>query len=301
MNTCMFDQITIIGMGLLGGSIGIGCLQKGLAKKIVAVVRRKSAVDEVMEKKAAHEVTLDIHDAVRRAGLVIFAVPISAIAPLAKTIADDIAAGCIVTDVASVKGSVVADMETILGQRCRVVGSHPMAGSEKSGIATADPAILTGNVCVITPTENTDEKASKQVAQLWETLCMNVRYLSPKQHDENVALISHLPHAAAFALMNAINHNSHNPHEVIDLAGPGFRDVTRIAASSPELWTEICLANKAAVLRAVKTYRQELKSLVEALEKENADDLCRVFAEAKKLKDASNEDISREDTKPQRK
>jgi len=285
----MFDQITIIGMGLLGGSIGIGCMQKGLARKVIGAVRRESAIDEVMAKTAAHEATLDICEAVRTADLVIFAVPIPAIAPLAKTIAAAIAANSIVTDVASVKSCVVNRMEAIFGKRCRVVGAHPMAGSEKRSIAIADPAIFLNNVCIITPTEKTDKEAINRVSGLWEALGMSVKYVSPEQHDQCVALVSHLPHVAAFTLINTIKRSSHNPHQVIDFAGPGFRDATRIAASSPELWTEICLANKETLLGVVKAYQQELKSFIKTFEKGKTDELCRIFAEAKALKEASNE------------
>ena len=248
----MLNQITIIGMGLLGGSIGIGCVQKRLAKKVVAVVRRETALDEVRAKNAADEVTLDIAYGVREADLIILSVPIPTIPVICETIAENMPEGCIVTDIASVKRGIVHQMEHILGGRCRLVGSHPMAGAEKSGIHTADPAILKDNVCLVTPTEKTDPDALATVKNLWKSLGMRTREVSPDKHDQAVALISHLPHVAAFALMNTIRNSAEKPGDVIDFAGPGFRDATRIAASSPVMWTEICMANKGTLLKIIK-------------------------------------------------
>jgi len=285
----MFDQITIIGMGLLGGSIGMGCVRKRLAKKVTAVVRRESAVDEVEGKNAADEVTLDVAAGVRGADLIVLSVPIPTIAVMCETIAGTVPEGCIVTDVASVKCCIVREMEEILGDRCRLVGSHPMAGAEKSGIDTSDPSILEDNVCIVTPTEKTDPDALAKVKEFWESLGMRTKELSPTEHDEAVALISHLPHIGAFALMNTIQNSSKNPDNVIDFAGPGFRDTTRIAASSPVMWTEICMANKDTLLKIVKEFRDNINSCINALENEKADELRRIFAEAQALKEKSME------------
>jgi prephenate dehydrogenase len=285
----MLNQITIIGMGLLGGSIGMGCVQKRLAKKVVAVVRRESALDEVKGKNAADEVTLDIAAGVREADLIIFSVPIPTIPVICETIAKDVPEGCIVTDVASVKCCIVQQMEHILGKSCRLVGSHPMAGAEKSGIHTADPSILKDSVCIVTPTEKTDPDALATVKEFWGALGMRTKEVSPGEHDQAVALISHLPHVAAYALMNTIQNSSKSPGDVIDFAGPGFRDATRIAASSPVMWTEICMANKSTLLKIIKEFRDNISYCIDALENENSDQLRRIFTDAQALKEKSLE------------
>ena len=285
----MLNQITIIGMGLLGGSIGMGCVQKRLAKKVVAVVRRESALDEVRGKNAADEVTLDIAAGVREADLIVLSVPIPTIPVMCETIGEHVPEGCIVTDIGSVKCCIVREMQQILGGRCKVVGSHPMAGAEKSGIDSADPSILEGHVCIVTPTEKTDPDALATVKGFWESLGMRPKEVSPGEHDEAVALVSHLPHVAAFALMNTIQNSSKNPGDVIDFAGPGFRDATRIAASSPVMWTEICMANKKMLLNIAKDFRNNINQCLDALENEDSAQLRQIFTDAQTLKEQSLE------------
>ena len=285
----MLNQITIIGMGLLGGSIGMSCVQKRLAKKVVAVVRRESALDEVKGKNAADEVTLNIAAGVREADLIVLSVPIPTIPVICETIAENVPEGCIVTDIGSVKCCIVREMQQILGERCKVVGSHPMAGAEKSGIFTADPSILNDQVCIVTPTEKTGPDALARVKDFWESLGMRTKEVPPGEHDEAVALVSHLPHVAAFALMNTIQNSSEKPGDVIDFAGPGFRDATRIAASSPIMWTEICMANKRTLLKIIKEFRDNINQCIDALENENSDQLRQIFSDAQALKEQSLE------------
>jgi len=284
----MFNKITIVGMGLIGGSIGAACRQKGLAKKVVGVVRRTSAVDEVLQRGAADEVLLDIREAVVSAELVVMATPVESIPGLAREARPALSRRCVVTDVGSVKESIVSRMERLLRSRCRYVGAHPMAGSEKSGIAIASPTLFEGATCIITPTKNSSPAALRKVRRFWEALGCDVVYLNPRQHDLSVALVSHLPHVAASCLVNVLARSSRDPLSTARLAGKGFKDTTRIAASSPSLWAGICIENRDAILRVLEKFGQEISEFTSLLRNEDRPGLQDFFQRAKQLKDRSS-------------
>ena len=281
----MFDKITIVGMGLIGGSIGMACVRRGVARKVVAVVRRESAKAEVRDRDAAHDVTLDLQEGVAGADLVVLCASVEAIPELAKQAAPALSPKTIVTDVASVKAAIVSRLDKALNDICRFVGSHPMAGGERAGIANADPDLFRDAVCLVTPTERTDPEALETLTQFWQQLGGTVESLGPDEHDEAVALVSHLPHVVAAAVMRAIGRAS-DPARAIRVAGPSFRDVTRIASSPPEMWTQICLSNRDALLAAVRACADEAGRFAACLEAGDVEGLRAFFAEAKTLKDA---------------
>ncbi len=284
----MFNKITIVGMGLMGGSLGMACRQRGLARKVVAVVRRPSAVEEVRNHDAADEVFLEISDGVASADLVVMATPVESIPGLARQCRGALRRGCIVTDVGSVKQSLVSRMERLLASTCHYVGAHPMAGSEKSGIDIASPALFEGATCILTPTKSSSPSAVRKVRKFWEALGCQVVYLSPRQHDLSIALVSHLPHVAASCLVNALARSSPDPLSAVKLAGKGFKDTTRIAAASPNLWVGISIENRAAVLRSLKSFSHEISEFAALLEKKDRHGLEAFFQRAKQLKESSN-------------
>ncbi len=273
---------------MIGGSVGMGCRQRGLARKIIAVVRRAAAVDEVLSRNAADEVFLDISEGVSSADLVVMAAPVESIPVLAKQARDFLKHRCIVTDVGSVKRSIVARMERLLKSRCHFVGAHPMAGSEKSGIAIASPSLFEGATCIVTPTRNSNRGAVQKVRRLWEALGCRVVYLDPRHHDVSVALVSHLPHVAAACIVNALARSSHDPSSTMSLAGQGFKDTTRIASGSPELWAGICMENRNAILRSLKSFGSEIAAFAELLEKKDREGLRAFLQKAKELKNRPN-------------
>jgi 3-phosphoshikimate 1-carboxyvinyltransferase len=281
----MFNKITIVGMGLIGGSIGMACVRHALAREVMAVVRRDEARAEVLEHEAAHDVTLDLQEGVSGAELVVLAAAVDAIPELAHQAAPALSARAIVTDVASVKAAIVARLEETLGGVCRFVGSHPMAGGERAGIANATPDLFRDAVCLVTPTERTDREALETVTRFWRRLGCTVESLGPDEHDKVVALVSHLPHVVAAAVVNAIG-GAGNPATTIRCAGPSFRDVTRIASSPPEMWAQICMGSRDALLAAVQGFREEADGFARCLEAGDADGLRAFFAEAKELKDS---------------
>lgn len=272
-------------MGLIGGSLGMACRQRRLAKRVVAVVRRPSAVHEVLDHHAADAVTLDIAEGVSGADLVVMATPVEAIPLMTRRSLSAFSRRCIVTDVASVKRRLVSLMERLLKSVCHFVGAHPMAGSEKSGIAVASASLFDGAACIITPTRNTNPTAARKVERLWESLGCRVVSLNPRQHDLSIALVSHLPHVAAACLVNALAHASRDPLSTVSLAGSGFRDTTRIAAGSPELWVQICMANRDALLRSLSSFAENVSEFASLLEKNDREGLRRFLQNAKEMRD----------------
>lgn len=279
----MFNKISIVGMGLIGGSIGMACVRHALAREVMAVVRREEAKAEVRARDAAHDVTLDIEEGVAGADLVIFAADLDAVPRLAHQAAPAISTETIVTDVSSVKADIVRRLEETFAGVCRFVGSHPMAGGEHAGIAHASPDLFRNAICLVTPTERTDPDALETVTRFWRRLGCTVKPLSPEAHDEAVALVSHLPHAAVAALMNAIG-RAGDPRATMACGGPSFRDVTRIGASPPEMWAQICLHNRGVLLDVVRRFRDEAARFSQALEAGDADALRAFFAEARRVK-----------------
>ncbi len=277
-------------MGLIGGSIGMACVRHALAREVMAVVRREEARAEVREREAAHDVTLDLQEGVAGAELVVLCASVEAIPELAHQAAPALSARAIVTDVASVKASIVSRLEQTLSGVCRFVGSHPMAGGERAGIAHATLDLFRNAVCLVTPTEHTDPEAFETVTQFWRRLGCTVESLGPHEHDKAVALVSHLPHMAAAAVMNAIGRSS-DPVAAMRCAGPSFRDVTRIAASPPEMWTQICMGNRDALLSVVRGFGEEAGRFAECLEAGDAEGLHAFFAKAKRLKEARPEPV----------
>jgi prephenate dehydrogenase len=195
---------------------------------------------------------------------------------------------CIVTDVGSVKGQLVSRMERLLKSVCPFVGSHPMAGSEKSGIAVASPTLFDGVPCIITPTKHSNPAAVRKVKRFWQSLGCRVVSLTPRQHDLSIALVSHLPHAAAACLVNTLADASRDPRPALGLAGSGFRDTTRIAAGSPELWVQICMANRDALLRSLSRFAGNVAEFAALLQNKDRKGLHAFLEKAKQLKDTAD-------------
>ena len=231
-------RIAIIGPGLLGGSIALKLRELG-GWHISLWARRAEALADLRARNLADEISGDLATICRDADLVILCVPVSAMPALAAELARCIKPTCIVTDVGSVKTSVIAELTPILGDQ--FIGSHPMAGKAESGIDAAEASLFAGTNCIITA-------PSQPVREFWEKLGCRVVELSPREHDECVALISHLPHIVAGTLIRAVAEKNPAAFAVV---GPGFRDTTRVASGPPELWTGIITANQPAILDAL--------------------------------------------------
>src|SRR5476649_1638074 len=237
-----FGTVAILGPGLIGGSLALALAERGLAKRLMIYARSPRALDEIRLASVDAELTGNPSEAVEEADVVVLCVPIEAMSGLVHEFRDALKPTALVTDVGSVKGSVVRDIEPLLEGRALWIGSHPMAGSERGGFAAARPDLFDGATVILTPTKQTPRDAQRRAEKFWTALGANLAVLSPEKHDQIVAAISHIPHLIAAALVNhAVNFGD------LDLAAGGFRDTTRVASGSPDLWAEILLANGDAV------------------------------------------------------
>lgn len=255
----MIQRLAIVGLGLLGGSVAKAVRERGLAGEIVGVGRERARLEPAVTDGSVDGATTDLAAGVREADFVVLATPVQAIERLLATVWQAVPAATVITDVGSTKASVVRAAERLAaGRPLGFVGSHPMAGSERSGYAVARADLFEDATVVVTPTEATDPRALKTVTAFWEALGARVLSLAPASHDRCVAAISHLPHLLAMALVDGVNRFE---PEALELAARGFKDTTRIAASEPRVWREIFLTNGAAVIQSLTGFRRALAEL----------------------------------------
>lgn len=260
-------KLAIIGPGLLGGSLALA-VRRFDDWRVALWARRPEAVAELEELRLADDASADLLRVAADADLVIFCVPVGAMGELARRLLPALKPGALVTDVGSVKGSVVEELEPIFSGRARFVGSHPMAGSEQTGVRAARADLFEGAACMVTPTANSNASAVEEVERFWKKLGCRVSRVTPASHDELVAAISHLPHLAAAALVNAVGEKMPGAFE---MAGPGFRDTTRVAAGAPEMWTEIFQSNRVAVRKSAEAMIAKLEHFITLLDRRNCD------------------------------
>jgi prephenate dehydrogenase len=281
-----WKKVTLVGVGLLGGSLGLALLKRRLASEVVGYVRRDSSLAECLECGAVTSATLDLSAAVQGADLVVLCTPISRMSSLAGQMLPSLKRGALVTDVGSVKGTVVRQLSSIVNQSgVHFVGSHPMAGAEKTGVTAARADLFNNAVCVITPTDHSRPQAVKKVEALWRDVGCQVLCLSPKQHDLLVSRSSHLPHVLAALLTNLVL-NPTLPPEQEALCANGFRDCTRIASGSPEMWRDIALANRRNLSDALRRFVRELEKFNRTLSQANPEAILKFFESAKHRRDA---------------
>ena len=261
----MIRQLTIVGLGLLGGSVAKAARAQGLARTIVAVGRSATRLESARADGSIDRATTDLRDGLRGADFVILAAPVTAIEDMLETVWGAAPLDATLTDVGSAKAAIVRAAERLAAVRpIAFVGSHPMAGSEQSGYAVARADLFEGATVILTPTERSVPEASKRVTEFWEALGARVTVLEPEAHDRVVAAISHLPHLVAYALVESA---ARLCGPALELAARGFKDTTRIAASDPRVWREIFLQNHSALgdtLAAFRAALVELESLIAA-------------------------------------
>lgn len=245
------DKLVIIGPGMLGTSIALGLKKRGFAGRITALGRNRSTLDQAGQTGAYDVTTDDPAEALADAGLAVITVPLSGFRAVFGQIAEHGGPQLVVTDAGSTKASVIADAKATLGDLSRVIGAHPMAGSEKAGPLAGDADLFVGKPCVLTLSDTDDPGAVALVRGMWEALEMRLIEMSPEQHDAQAAAVSHLPHLAAVMLVQAAEELGG-----YGLASTGFRDTTRLASSNPPMRADILLANQDAVRGALKVLRE---------------------------------------------
>lgn len=278
-----FGQVSIIGVGLLGASLAKTMRKLGLAKSFVGFGRNRTSLNEAKNMGIIDKVAPDILSAAKDADLIVLCSPVQTISQLVREMAPQIKPGCLVTDVGSVKESIVLEVEAIIPGRASFVGAHPIAGGEKSGFRVSSDTLYEGARCIVTPTDQTDPSALKRVIKLWETVGMRVSIMNIKEHDFIFGAVSHLPHVLIFALMNTIGSlKSDNYDGITSFSGAGLKDITRIAGSEPGMWRDICISNKSSVLYCLDQFQETLNHLRMDIEQENRESLTREFEVANK-------------------
>lgn len=263
----LFNKVAVIGLGLIGGSLALAIKNKGLTRKVIGVSRHQKTLWLAKRRGAIDSGSRDIN-IITDADLVILATPVSTIIELAGKISRLIRKDCIVTDVGSTKAKLVSKLDKIFPN---YIGSHPLAGSEKTGIANASPDIFKDSLCILTPTKNTDATVLRKVKNLWQQFGAKITYLPPDKHDKILSFTSHLPHTIAFSLIGAV------PKQYLKFAASGLRDTTRIAASDNELWTDIFLSNRKNIVAAIKSFETKLSKIRYAIQHQEKDRLNKIL------------------------
>ncbi|MDE0405358.1 MAG: prephenate dehydrogenase/arogenate dehydrogenase family protein [Nitrospira sp.] len=266
--TVHFKQVTIVGVGLIGGSMGMILKREGLADRVVGVGRTLANLELAVQVGAIDAYERDPKAAIPGTELVILATHVESYAGHLKEWGHLLDPGTIVSDVGSVKGPLVEQVEALVPAGVYFVGAHPIAGKESSGVGEGSVDLFVNALCLVTPTANTDPQALRMVQHVWETMGSIVRSIDPFVHDWILGAVSHLPHVAAFALMNALTDlQERDEADLPDYAGGGLRDTTRIAAASPEMWRDIFLWNAdnlLTMIEAMEKHLQRFKALIQA-------------------------------------
>ncbi len=279
----MFDTLAVLGTGLIGASILRAAKARGLARRLVAWDIRADASGHCLENGWAHEAPQALAEAVREADLVVIATPADTVGELAGRISAHLKHGALVTDAGSTKGHAARIAHAAMPAYAFYVGAHPMAGSEKNGPGAARAELFEGRACFITPMAGrTDEDAALRVGEFWAALGARPVTASPDDHDEIVAHVSHLPHAAAAALACTL---ANHPDSWRECAGGGLRDTTRVAGGDVEIWRAILMENRHEVVRAIGAFERELVALREALESNDSTRLCEMLERGKAWRD----------------
>jgi len=256
----VFHRAALIGTGMIGGSIGIALREKGLVKHLCGFDRNAEILARAAASGAIDETAGSLEEALEEADLVILAVPVLATIDLLPEVIPHLKAGAIITDVGSTKGPLMAAVESMIPSSIFFIGGHPMAGSEVSGIDGADPALLENAIYVLTPGPGTPPDIIEKLSLVLRLIGAQPLILDPLLHDRAVAMVSHLPHVIAAALVQSVAGVS-DTELVRTLAAGGFRDSTRIALGDPEVWRDICISNRWALLAALKQYKKSLDAL----------------------------------------
>ena len=286
MSKNIFRKVTIIGVGLMGGSLGLALKKYELAREIVGYSHRQASLMEALEMKAIDIAETDLGKAVRNADIVILAAPVGAIIKTLGNLSSTIRRHTIVTDLGSTKIEIVDTANKVLPDPRMFVGSHPLIGSEQKGVRFAKAELFEKAICLMTPTEQTGQVAKEKVKLMWSKIGANVQIMSPVDHDRSLAYISHLPHLIAFGLIETV------PAQLLNNVPRSLLDITRVASSPPQLWNDICLTNAKNLLKALDEFVKILSTMRKNIVAQNQRDLTYQFSKAKEKRDGIKIDNS---------
>lgn len=294
----MFNKIVIFGVGLIGGSFAKALREAGAVKQIVGVGRSHASLERAQQLGLIDTIGDSLEDAVRDADLILLAAPVAQTETILSSIQPFLSSQTVITDAGSIKGEVIAAAERALGDRIvQFVPGHPIAGRETTGPEAAIADLYVGRKVVLTPLAQNKQSDVARVTQAWETCGAHVHVLTAAEHDAVFAAVSHLPHLLAFALVDAFASQS-NADLLFRYAASGFRDFTRIAASSPEMWRDIALANREAVIDELDKYMAQLTAMRAHLQAGDGGALQATFANAQRARRAWQHNIETAEAQP---
>ena len=281
----MFDRIALIGIGLIGSSIARDVKALGLAREVVVSTRSAETLKRAEELELGTSYALSAADAVEGADLIIVSVPVGASEAVARQIAPHLKPGAIVTDVGSTKASVIAQMAPHMPKSVHFIPGHPLAGTEKSGPDAGFTGLFQGRWCIFTPLPGTDAAALAKLKAFWEALGSKIDEMDPEHHDKVLAIVSHLPHIIAYNIVGTADDlEAVTQSEVIKYSASGFRDFTRLAASDPTMWRDVCLHNKDAILEMLARFSEDLAYLQRAIRWGEGDKLFELFTRTRAVR-----------------
>jgi len=284
MSTVAIDRLVVYGVGLIGGSFALALKQAGVVREVIGMGRGRPNLEEALRLGVIDSIGADDRAALTGADFVLLAMPVGQMGPVMQRIAPWIGQGAVVTDAGSTKVDVAGLARAHLAPVLRAfVPAHPIAGAEKSGAGAARAELFRDRHLIVTPLPETDEASVARVAAAWQVAGMHVTRMSPPEHDATLAAVSHLPHVLSFALVEELAGRA-DAERLFALAAGGFRDFTRIASSSPEMWRDICLANRAALLTELARYRDAVDRFATMIDRADGDGLERAFVVAREAR-----------------
>ncbi|KQQ54329.1 prephenate dehydrogenase [Rhizobium sp. Leaf311] len=285
MGSVLFDRIALIGIGLIGSSIARDIKDAGLARDVVISTRSPETLKRAEELELGTAYTISAAEAVRDADLVIISVPVGASGSVAEQIAPNLKPGAIVTDVGSTKASVIAQMAPHMPDSVHFIPGHPLAGTEKSGPDAGFSGLFRDRWCIFTPLAETDPDALARLKAFWEQLGSRIDEMDAEHHDKVLAIVSHLPHIIAYNIVGTADDlGTVTESEVIKYSASGFRDFTRLAASDPTMWRDVCLHNKDAILEMLARFSEDLAYLQRAIRWGEGDKLFELFTRTRTIR-----------------
>ena len=281
----LFGKMTVIGVGLLGASLARACKERGLVEEITGYGRNRENLEKARVLKVIDHCSTDLAEAVKDADLVVLCTPVTSIIPLIQNMISKIRPGTLITDVGSVKETIVKEAEKLVPKGVFFVGSHPIAGGENSGLEASTANLYQGAKCIVTPTDKTNNSALEKISALWQAVGMQIINLSAEEHDFVFGAVSHLPHIVVYALMNTLGSlRTQDNREVTAFSGAGLKDITRIASSDPVMWRDICLSNRNHSLDLIDRFQNKLDEIRSTIEKGDGQALKEEFIAANKYR-----------------
>jgi cyclohexadieny/prephenate dehydrogenase len=281
----LFDRITLIGIGLIGSSIARDIRELGIAGELVISTRSEATLKRAEELGLGDRYVASAAEAVKGADLVIVSVPVGSSGAVAEQIAPNLKPGAILTDVGSTKASVIAQMAPHVPEGVHFIAGHPLAGTEKSGPDAGFAGLFRGRWCILTPLPETDPEALGRLRGFWVALGSRIDEMDPQHHDKVLAIVSHLPHIIAYNIVGTADDlETVTESEVIKYSASGFRDFTRLAASDPTMWRDVCLHNKDAILEMLARFSEDLASLQRAIRWGEGDKLFELFSRTRTIR-----------------